>query len=112
MVPNHMGIDSKWLIEHPDWFLTLPYSPYPNYQFQSEDLCDDERVGVYLEDHYYNHTDAAVVFKRVDHWSGDTRFIYHGNDGTSMPWNDTAQLDYSKARSARSRHPDHSARGA
>ncbi len=96
MVPNHMGIDSKWLIEHPDWFLTLPYSPYPNYQFQSEDLCDDERVGVYLEDHYYNHTDAAVVFKRVDHWSGDTRFIYHGNDGTSMPWNDTAQLDYSK----------------
>ena len=44
MVPNHMGIDSKWVIEHPDWFLTLPYSPYPNYQFQSEDLCDDERV--------------------------------------------------------------------
>ncbi len=95
MVPNHMGIDSKWVIEHPDWFLSLPYSPYPNYQFQSEDLCDDERVGVYLEDHYYNHTDAAVVFKRVDHWSGDTRFIYHGNDGTSMPWNDTAQLDFS-----------------
>jgi glycosidase len=97
MVPNHMGIDSKWAIEHPDWFLSLPYTPYPNYQFQSEDLCDDERVGIYIEDHYYNHSDAAVVFKRVDHWSGDTRFIYHGNDGTSMPWNDTAQLDFSKA---------------
>jgi len=97
MVPNHMGIDSKWVIEHPDWFLSLPYSPYPGYQFQSEDLCDDERVGVYLEDHYYNHSDAAVVFKRYDHWSGDTRYIYHGNDGTSMPWNDTAQLDFSKA---------------
>jgi glycosidase len=97
MVPNHMGIDSKWVIEHPDWFLTLPYSPYPNYQFQSEDLCDDERIGIYLEDHYYSHSDAAVVFKRVDHWTGDTRYIYHGNDGTSMPWNDTAQLDYSKA---------------
>ncbi len=25
---------------------------------------------------------------------GSTRYIYHGNDGTSMPWNDTAQLDY------------------
>jgi len=97
MVPNHMGIDSRWVIEHPDWFLSLPYSPYPGYQFQSEDLCDDERVAVILEDHYYNHTDAAVVFKRYDHWSGDTRYIYHGNDGTSMPWNDTAQLDYSKA---------------
>ena len=29
--------------------------------------------------------------------TGDVRYIYHGNDGTSMPWNDTAQLDYSKA---------------
>ena len=26
--------------------------------------------------------------------SGETRYIYHGNDGTSFPWNDTAQLDY------------------
>ena len=42
-------------------------------------------------------TDAAVVFKRVDHHTGDTKFIYHGNDGTSMPWNDTAQLNYMKA---------------
>jgi hypothetical protein len=25
---------------------------------------------------------------------GETRYIYHGNDGTSFPWNDTAQLDY------------------
>ena len=97
MVPNHMGIDSKWVIEHPDWFLSLPYSPYPNYQFQSDDLCDDPRVGVILEDHYYSHSDAAVVFKRVDYWSGDSTYIYHGNDGTSMPWNDTAQLDFSKA---------------
>ena len=35
-----------------------------------------------------------MVFKRVDHWTGDARYIYHGNDGTSMPWNDTAQLNY------------------
>ena len=31
---------------------------------------------------------------RQDHATGEARFIYHGNDGTSMPWNDTAQLDY------------------
>jgi len=97
MVPNHMGIDSKWVIEHPDWFLSLPYPPYPNYQFQSENLSDDARVVVILEDHYYSHSDAAVVFKRKDQLSGDVRYIYHGNDGTSMPWNDTAQLDFSKA---------------
>ena len=27
MVPTHMGIDSRWVIEHPDWFLQLPESP-------------------------------------------------------------------------------------
>jgi glycosidase len=97
MVPNHMGIDSKWVIEHPDWFLSLPYSPYPSYSFNSEDLCEDPRVGIYLEDHYYDRTDAAVVFQRRDHQTGDVRYIYHGNDGTSFPWNDTAQLDYLKA---------------
>ncbi len=97
MVPNHMGIDSKWVIEHPDWFLSLPYSPYPSYSFRSENLSDDIRVGIYLEDHYYDRTDAAVVFQRRDHYTGDIRYIYHGNDGTSFPWNDTAQLDYLKA---------------
>ncbi len=97
MVPNHMGIDSRWVVEHPDWFLSLPYSPYPNYTFNGVDLSNDNRVGIFLEDHYYDKTDAAVVFKRLDRWTGSARYIYHGNDGTSMPWNDTAQLDYSKA---------------
>ncbi len=97
MVPNHMGIDSKWVVEQPDWFLSLPYSPYPNYSFNGADLSNDSRVGIQIEDHYYDKTDAAVVFKRLDRWTGDTRYIYHGNDGTSMPWNDTAQLDFSKA---------------
>ncbi|MBN2388501.1 MAG: alpha-amylase [Anaerolineales bacterium] len=96
MVPNHMGIDSRWVVEHPDRFLSLPQPPYPTYAFQSEDLSDDERVGIFLEDHYYSRSDAAVVFKRIDRWTGDVRYIYHGNDGTSMPWNDTAQLDYSR----------------
>ena len=94
MVPNHMGIDSRWVIEHPDWFLGLPDSPYPAYSFTGGDLSDDERVTIQIEDHYWNSTDAAVVFKRTDNWTGDARYIYHGNDGTSMPWNDTAQLDY------------------
>jgi len=97
MVPNHMGIDSQWVIEHPDWFLSIPYSPYPSYTFRSENLSDDLRVGIYLEDHYYNKSDASVVFQRRDHYTGDVRYIYHGNDGTSFPWNDTAQLDYSEA---------------
>ena len=63
------------LISHPDWFVSLDYSPFPTYTFSGPDLCADERVGVYLEDHYYAHSDAAVVFKRVDHWTGQ-RSIY------------------------------------
>jgi len=94
MVPNHMGIDSDWVINHPDWFVSLDYSPFPTYTYNGTDLCDDERVGIYLEDHYYDRTDAAVAFQRRDHWTGDVKYIYHGNDGTQMPWNDTAQLDY------------------
>ncbi|MGB8648018.1 MAG: alpha-amylase family glycosyl hydrolase [Anaerolineae bacterium] len=97
MVPNHMGIDSKWVVEHPDWFVSLDYSPFPSYSFNGPDLSWDGRVGLFIEDHYYNRTDAAVVFKRVDRQNGSEKYIYHGNDGTSFPWNDTAQLDYLKA---------------
>jgi len=97
MVPNHMGIDSRWVIEHPDWFLSLPYSPFPSYSFNGPDLSSDGRVEIKVEDHYFNRSDAAVVFRRVDRWTGNTQYIYHGNDGTSFPWNDTAQLNYLNA---------------
>src|SRR5207249_11731375 len=93
MVPNHMGIDSRWVVEHPDWFLSRDRSPYPAYTFHGPDLSRDPRVGVFLEDHYYQETDAAVVFKRVDRETGAERYVYHGNDGTRTPWNDTAQLN-------------------
>jgi len=96
MVPNHMGIDSRWVIEHPDWFLSLPHSPFPAYTFNGPDVSHDGRVEIKIEDHYFTRTDAAVVFQRRDRWTGETRYIYHGNDGTSYPWNDTAQLNYLK----------------
>ena len=94
MVPNHMGIDSSWVIEHPEWFMSRPDSPYPAYRFEGPDLSRDGRVEIKIEDHYYEQSDAAVVFRRRDKWTGETRYVYHGNDGTSFPWNDTAQLDY------------------
>ncbi len=94
MVPNHMGIDSRWVIEHPDWFLQAEHPPFPAYDFTGGDLCDDPGVSVRIEDGYWDQRDASVVFQRVDNNSGHTRYIYHGNDGTSMPWNDTAQLNF------------------
>ncbi len=99
MVPNHTGIDSRWVIEHPERFLAWPHAdpPYPAYSFTGPDLSADPRVGVFIEDHYWDRTDAAVVFKRLDRSTGDVRYLYHGNDGTHMPWNDTAQLDFLRA---------------
>ena len=94
MVPNHVGIYSKWVVEHPDWFVQLDHPPFPSYHFTGPNLSPDDRIGLYLEDGYWEHRDAAVVFKRVDHATGETRYIYHGNDGTNMPWNDTAQLNF------------------
>ncbi len=94
MVPNHMGIDSPWVVEHPEWFISRWESPYPAYTFNGPDVSSDSRVEIKIEDHYYEQSDAAVVFRRRDKASGETRYIYHGNDGTSFPWNDTAQLDY------------------
>ncbi|MDR0587309.1 MAG: alpha-amylase, partial [Treponema sp.] len=94
MVPNHTGIDSRWMIEHPDRFLQLPYSPFPGYNFNCGNLSGRDDITVQIEEHYFTRTDAAVVFRRVDNRSGETRYIYHGNDGTSMPWNDTAQIDF------------------
>ncbi|MBN2619091.1 MAG: alpha-amylase [Spirochaetales bacterium] len=97
MVPNHTGIDSEWVRTKPDYFIQAPYPPFPTYKFNSENLSDDPNIGIYLEDHYYSKEDASVVFKRVDFNSGDTRYIYHGNDGTMMPWNDTAQINFLRA---------------
>ncbi len=97
MVPNHMGIDSRWVTDHPEWFLSLPEPPFPAYTYSGPDLSHDSRVGIVLEDHYWDDTDAAVVFKRFDRETGDERYVYHGNDGTSFPWNDTAQLDFLSA---------------
>lgn len=94
MVPNHMGIDSRWIIDHPDWFLSTDHPPFPSYSFSGPDLSSDPSISIHLEDHYYDKSDASIVFKRTNIHTSNSSYIYHGNDGTSMPWNDTAQLDF------------------
>ncbi|MDR2964707.1 MAG: alpha-amylase [Treponema sp.] len=94
MVPNHTGIDSRWMIEHPDRFLQLSYPPFPTYNYNCGNLSGRDDLTVQIEEHYFDRTDAAVVFKRIDNKTGHASYIYHGNDGTSMPWNDTAQIDF------------------
>ena len=96
MVPNHMGIDSTWVMEHPEWFLSRSESPFPVYSFEGPDLSTESKYEIKIDDHYYDQTDAAVVFRLRERANGNTQFVYHGNDGTTFAWNDTAQLDYSK----------------
>ena len=94
VVPNHTGIDSRWVREHPDWFIQIEHPPYPAYRYSGPDLSSDPALELRIEDGYWNHSDAAVVFERRDHRDGSVRYLYHGNDGTHMPWNDTAQLNF------------------
>jgi hypothetical protein len=91
MVPNHMGLFSKWVIEHPEYFIQSEHAPYPSYKFSGENLSEDPNIELRIEDGYWSRSDAAVVFQRIDRRNGEVRYVYHGNDGTSMPWNDTAQ---------------------
>lgn len=93
IVPNHMGIYSKWIIEHPDYFIQTDRSPFPSYSFTGPDLSDHPDYQIRIEDKYWTRQDAAVVFQLIENKTGRVRYIYHGNDGTSMPWNDTAQLN-------------------
>jgi ADP-glucose type glycogen/starch synthase len=94
VVPNHTGIDSEWVIDHPDWFIQCDHPPYPGYRFSGPDLSEHPAVSLRIEDGYWDHRDAAVVFEHLEHGSGRRRYLYHGNDGTHMPWNDTAQLNF------------------
>ncbi len=93
MVPNHTGVVSRWVIDHPDYYIQTTKPPFPGYSFNGENLSDHPHIEVRLEDGYFSQSDAAVVFQRIDNRTGEVRYLYHGNDGTMMPWNDTAQLD-------------------
>lgn len=94
MVPNHTGLDSDWMKNHPDYFMQQDYPPFPVYSYNGPNLSEDPDLDIRIEDHYYNRTDAAVTFRRIDNRTGKVSYIFHGNDGTSMAWNDTAQLDF------------------
>ncbi len=94
MVPNHVGLDSDWVRHYPERLLSADECPYPAYGFNSDNLSEDGSVDIRLEDHYWDRSDAAVVFRRTDNSTGNTRYVYHGNDGTTMPWNDTAQINF------------------
>ena len=94
MVPNHTGIDSPWVVDHPEWFIQAERNPSSGFEYNSPNLSPDPRAEIRIEEGYYTQTGAAEVFQFRYNSSEENLYIYHGNDGTSMPWNDTAQLNY------------------
>jgi len=106
MVPNHMGIDSPWVAEHPEWFISRWEAPYPAYSYNGPDLSADGRVEIKIDDHYFTQTDAAVTFQRGDalHLSRQRRHQL------SLERHRAARL--SESRGARTGDSNHSACGA
>ena len=46
MVPNHMGIDSDWVLHRPDYFLSLDYCPFPSYSFDRPQFSPEPNVEI------------------------------------------------------------------
>ena len=92
MVPNHVAIDGRWVNERSELLLSSAHPPFKNYRYSGENLSTEPRTAIRIEDGYERGDDAAVAFERRAATS--LQYIYHGNDGTNMPWKDTAQIDY------------------
>ena len=95
MVPNHVAIDGRWVNERPELLLSSAHPPFKNYRYSGENLSAEPGTAIRIEDGYERGDDAAVAFERRA--GGSLQYIYHGNDGTNMPWKDTAQIDYLNA---------------
>jgi glycosidase len=95
MVPNHVAIDGRWVNERPELLLSAAHPPFKNYRYSGENLSGEPGTAIRIEDGYERGDDAAVAFERRA--EGSLQYIYHGNDGTNMPWKDTAQIDYLNA---------------
>jgi hypothetical protein len=51
-------------------------------------------VSLKIEDHYWDRSDAAVVFRRDDTAPARRASSITATTAPAFPWNDTAQLDY------------------
>jgi len=46
MIPNHTGMDSKWMSEKPDLFMQSSYCPFPSYSFTGENLSSVNKLAI------------------------------------------------------------------
>ncbi len=54
MVPNHTGIHSDWVRNHPEYFVQVSEPPF-DYHFTGEDLSEDPNIEIKIEDGYWEN---------------------------------------------------------
>ena len=60
MVPNHMGIDSDWVYDHPEGLSSVSIAPSPLTPLMAQ-IFQTTLRSHQSEDTYYSRSDAAVV---------------------------------------------------
>lgn len=83
-VPNHMGLDSAWLNEHPEFFIHRVL---------------DEREAALADEELQSRYPGYFVYRTPSYPQGGIRvpktiLVAYGKDPYFYPWIDTAQLDY------------------
>ncbi len=85
-VPNHMGLDSDWLNQHPEYFIHRPLAA------TDSSLSDSELEKKYPG--YFVHRTPSYPHgnRRIP----KTILVAYGKDPYFYPWIDTAQLDFAE----------------
>ena len=85
-VPNHMGLDSAWLNDHPEFFIHRVLDA------QEAVISDSELEQRYP--HYFPYRTPS--YPENGHRVPKTIMVAYGKDPYFYPWIDTAQLDYAE----------------
>jgi glycosidase len=86
-IPNHMGMDSDWLNQHPEFFIHRLLSPAELGLPDSE--LEKRNPGFFV----HRTPSYPQAHRRVPR----TILVAYGKDPYFFPWIDTAQLDYAEA---------------
>jgi glycosidase len=85
-IPNHMGLDSAWLNDHPEYFIHRVLD-------ESEEQLSDEDLKLRYPGHFpYRTPSYPEGNRRIP----KTILVAYGKDPYFYPWIDTAQLDYAQ----------------
>ncbi|MBD3271066.1 MAG: hypothetical protein GF384_00845 [Elusimicrobia bacterium] len=87
-VPNHMAVDSRWINEHPEFFVSFPLSHY-------DSQLEDKKLLEKYPGFYPTYSDS---FPEHGRRSRKRIMVAYGKDPNFFPWIDTAQLDYTNPR--------------